>query len=316
MRIIGTGSALPHKIVTNDELAMRMETSDEWIRTRTGIQTRHLLSDDTLPELARDAALKALENANIGVEDIDYILCSHVYGSYITPSLSCVVQGLIGATCPGLDINGACTGFIYALDLADAMLLSGRYNKILIVCAEEMSRMVDWSDRATCVLFGDAAGAVVVEKGNALKSLRVESSSNTEFLVAKTASGNSPFREKYEPAMPMYMNGQEVYRFAVSSSYEGLKAVLNDAELTAGDIDHFLLHQANMRIIDAIMSRLGQPREKFPTNIARLGNTSSASIPVLLDELNRSGQLQPGDLLAMSAFGAGLTNGACVYQWN
>lgn len=315
MRIVGTGSALPHRIVTNDDLAAMMDTSDEWIRTRTGIHSRHVLTDDTLIELAHRASALALENAGMKAEDLDYILCSNVYGRYITPALSCVLQGEIGASCPALDINGACTGFIYALDLAEGLISAGRAETILILCAEEMSRLANWTDRSTCVLFGDGVGAAVVTAGEGLKSINLNTTCNVEFLCAKNAQGNSPFATNPEPAEPLSMMGQDVYRFAVSSSVEDLNRAMGDAGVTAEEVDFFVLHQANQRILDAVRMRLKQAKEKFPSNIATMGNTSSASIPILLDELNRSGAIKPGTILAMSAFGAGLTNGACVYRW-
>ena len=315
MRIIGTGSALPKLVIKNDELAEFLDTSDEWIRTRTGIEERRLLSDETLEELAVQAAKNALQDAGIEASDLDFILCSNVMGSYITPALSCILQGEIKADCPCLDINGACAGFIYALDMAHAYLKSGKAKTILIVCAEAVSHMVDWADRSTCVLFGDGAGAVVVTKGD-LFFRRLGTRSNKELLYSRQKPGNCPFTQNPIPATPMYMNGQEVYKFAVSASSEDLRAIMQEAGLQAEDIRYYLLHQANMRIINAIRLRLHQPIDKFPYNMNKLGNTSSASIPILLDELNKKNALQSGDILAMSAFGAGLVTGSCILQWN
>ena len=315
MRILGTGSALPARTVTNDDLAKFLDTSDEWIRTHTGIESRQVITDETLLQLAARAANAALENAGLTSADIDYLLCSTVQADTVTPSLGCVLQAEIGAACPALDINGACAGFLYALDLADALLKAGKAARVLVVCAEGMSRMVDWSDRSTCVLFGDGAGAAVVDGGEGLLATRLTSAGDATFLNMHPSPGNSPFATSHLPMRALYMDGPEIYRFAVSHSVKDLRAVCEAAGVALEDVDHFLLHQANKRIIDAARVRLKQPEEKFPLNVQVRGNTSSASVPILLDEVSRAGRLRPGDKLAMSAFGAGLTTGACVLRW-
>jgi 3-oxoacyl-[acyl-carrier-protein] synthase-3 len=316
MKILGTGSELPKRTVKNAELMTFLDTSDEWITSRTGISERRVLSDDTLEQLAASAAAKALDNAGIGAEELDLIICSNVMGPYITPALSCIVQGSIGASCPCFDVNAACAGFIYTLNIASAFIDSGKASKILIVSAEAVSHMANWTDRATCVLFGDGAGAVVVTKGEGLRAIRLGTTSNTEALCQKQITGNSPFEHEAVKEPYLFMNGQEVYKFAVSASPEDVQSVLETAGLQPQEIKYFLLHQANLRIIEAVRTRLHQDKEKFPHNLDRLGNTSSASIPILLDSLNKEGKLNNGDLLVMSAFGAGLVNGACVIQWN
>ena len=315
MRILGTGSALPALTVTNDDLAKFLDTSDEWIRTHTGIESRQVITDETLLQLAARAANAALENAGLTSADIDYLLCSTVQADTVTPSLGCVLQAEIGAACPALDINGACAGFLYALDLADALLKAGKAARVLVVCAEGMSRMVDWSDRSTCVLFGDGAGAAVVDGGEGLLATRLTSAGDATFLNMHPSPGNSPFATSHLPMRALYMDGPEIYRFAVSHSVKDLRAVCEAAGVALEDVDHFLLHQANKRLIDAARVRLKQPEEKFPLNVQVRGNTSSASVPILLDEVSRAGRLRPGDILAMSAFGAGLTTGACVLRW-
>lgn len=314
MRILGTGSAVPELTVTNDQLAGFLDTSDEWIKSRTGICERRIHQGE-LPELAAAAAVRAAENAGLDVTEMDYILCSTVYNQYLTPALSCVVQGMIGAKCPCMDINGACAGFIYALETADGLLRSGRYKNILILCAEEPSRMADWTDRSTCVLFGDAAAAAVVSDGGEEFRFRMSTAGSTEFLAAYNPPGNCPYEKTDREGRALYMNGQEVYKFAVGTSARELAALCAEAGKTPDDADWFLLHQANIRILEAVRMRLGQSREKFPHNIERYGNTSSASLPLLLDELNRAGKLRRGELVAMSAFGAGLTAGACLTRW-
>lgn len=315
MRVLGTGSALPAYTLTNQRLTEFLDTSDEWIRSRTGICSRQVITDETLLSLGRDAALHALENAGLAPQDVDFILCTTVRGDTVTPSLACLLQKELGAACPALDINGACAGFIYALDFADAYLRADKARRMLVVSAEAMTRMVDWQDRSTCVLFGDGAGAVVLEAGGELFHALLTSDGNVEPLNIRPDSGNSPFATEKLPPRSLYMDGSEIYKFAVSHSAADIAGVVEAVGLHADDIDHFLLHQANRRIVDAVRARLHQPQEKFPCNVHCRGNTSSASIPILLDEENRAGRLHGGDKLVMSAFGAGLTTGACILEW-
>lgn len=315
MRILGTGSALPARRVTNEELTAFLDTSDEWIRTRTGIAERRVLNEESVLSLAREASLRALENAGLDADDIDMIIVSTAKGETVTPATANLLQGEIGAHCPAFDVNAACSGFLYALDLAQAYIDSGKAKRILITCAEAISRLCDWTDRSTCVLFGDGAGAAVVGEGEGLLATRLTSTPNVGALNAYHDPGNNPFQEHKHPASYLHMAGQEVFKFAVSTSSADLRAVAEAAGVALEEIDCFVLHQANMRILEAVRTRLGQPKEKFPSNIARTGNTSSASVPILLDELNRSGALKPGMLIAMSAFGAGLTSGAALLRW-
>lgn len=316
MRIIGTGSSLPSKTVTNQDLMEFLDTSDEWISSRTGIRERRVLSTESLLQLAFGASKAALEDAKLSPDQIDYILCSTVQGEWVTPGLGCVVQRELGASCPALDLNGACAGFIYALDMADALLKAGKAKRVMIVCAEAMSRIVDWTRRETSVLFGDGAGAVVVDGGEGLLAIRLATRGDSEILHMRAPTGNSPFEGNPVGQDFLHMAGQEVYRFAVGACMEDLRALMGETGLTAGSIDYFLLHQANLRILEAVRARMGEPPEKFPHNLERTGNTSSATIPVLMDELSRSGALKPGQTLALAAFGAGLVNGACLIRWN
>lgn len=315
MKISGTGSALPKQIVTNDMLSQFLDTSDEWIRTRTGVISRHVISDEKLEDLAAEAANKALENAGIKAEDLDFIICSNVVNEYITPQLSCIIQGAIGATCPCIDINCACAGFIHAIEMAEAFYKSGRVKNVLIVCAEEPTRMSDWNDRRTCVLFGDGAGAVVLTPGDNIKSVRLSASSATEKLWQYRKLQPTPYITKEEIDVPLQMKGQEVFKFAVKAASRDISRALQEAGISACDVDHFLLHQANVRIISAIQDYLEQPAEKFPTNIADHGNSSSSSCPILLDECRCSGRFKRGDIIAMSAFGAGFVSGAVIFEW-
>lgn len=315
MKISGTGSAIPKKIVTNEMLAEFLDTSDEWIRTRTGVHSRHVISDERLEDLAIEAAENALENAGLKAEDIDFIICSNVVNEYVTPQLSCIIQGGIGADCPCIDINCACAGFIHALEIAESFYKSGRVNNVLIVCAEEPTRMTDWSDRRTCVLFGDGAGAAVLTPGDKIRSIKLSASSATDKLWQYRPLQPTPYINKEEVDVPLQMKGQEVFKFAVKAASKDISRTLKETGLSAEDIDHYLLHQANIRIINAIQEYLDQPKEKFPVNIEDHGNSSSSCCPILLDECNRKGLLKPGDLMVMSAFGAGFVSGAVLFEW-
>lgn len=316
MRILSTGSALPKFTLNNEHLTEFLDTSDEWIRTRTGICSRQVLTDESLLELGTTAAMRALDMAELGASDVDFILCTTVRGDMVTPSMGCLLQAALGASCPAFDLNGACAGFVYALDMADALLKAGKARRVLIVSVEGMTRLVDWTDRSTCVLFGDGAGAVLVDGGEGLFRARLTSSGNAEPLNILPNPGNSPFARNPVPARSLYMDGQEIYKFAVSRSTGDIQCLAEECGIALENIQHFLLHQANKRIIDAVRTRLKQGAEKFPANVAVRGNTSSASLPILLDEENRKGRFQKGDLIALSAFGAGLTTGACLIQWH
>lgn len=317
MKISGIGCSLPELTVTNEKLTEFLETSDEWIRERTGIRKRQVISSEELEDLAAQSALKAISDAKVKAEDIDYIICSTTAYEYMTPSLGCIVQGIIGANnAASFDINAACSGFIYALDIAESFLRSHEdVENILIICAEQPTRIVDWNDRRTAVLFGDAAGSVVVQRGDKLKSIKVSSKSNKEILAYKKCLEPTPFITKPEKTIPLVMLGQEVFKAAVSSSVADIKEVMNKSGITKDDVDLYVVHQANIRIIDAICHHLGEVDTKFPHNIENYGNTSSASTLLLLDELKNSGRLNEGNIVVLSAFGAGFTTGACVLEW-
>ena len=292
MKILGTGSALPKKVVTNDDLAAFLDTNDEWISTRTGIRQRRVLTDETLQSLAEQAGKNALENAGVAPEEIDFVLVTTVQAETLSPALACDIQPALGLRCMGMDLNGGCTGFIAALAVAEGLIASRRAKKLLIVSAEALSRFADWTDRSTCVLFGDAAGAAVVGEGEGIEDIRFESEPRREVLYADTPPGNSPFAIDPRPACYLKMQGQEVYA-----------------------VDFYVLHQANMRILEGVRGRLKVDAERFPHNIERTGNTSSATVPVLLDELNRAGKLKPGCRVILNAFGAGLCTGTALVTW-
>lgn len=315
MKISGTGSALPKQVVTNDMLAQFLDTSDEWIKTRTGVSSRFVISDEKLEDLASNAAQKALEDAGIKAEELDFIICSNVVNEYITPQLSCIIQGAIGANCPCIDINCACAGFIHAVEIAESFYKAGKVRNVLIVCAEEPTRMTDWSDRRTCVLFGDGAGAAVLTPGDNIKSVKLSASSATEKLWQYRTLQPTPYITKEEMDVPLQMKGQDVFKFAVTAASKDITRALNDSQIEASDVDYYLLHQANIRIINAIQNYLDQPAEKFPTNVENHGNSSSSCCPILLDECNRKGMFKKGDKIAMSAFGAGFVSGALIMEW-
>ena len=315
MKISGTGSALPKQVVTNDMLSQFLDTSDEWIKTRTGVSSRFVISDEKLEDLAAEAAEKALKDAGIKAGDLDFIICSNVVNEYITPQLSCIIQGAIGATCPCIDINCACAGFIHAVEMAEAFYRAGKVRNVLIVCAEEPTRMTDWSDRRTCVLFGDGAGAAVLTPGDNIKSVKLSASSATEKLWQYRTLQPTPYITKEEMDVPLQMKGQDVFKFAVTAASKDITRALDDSQIHASDVDYYLLHQANIRIINAIQNYLEQPAEKFPTNVENHGNSSSSCCPILLDECNRKGMFKKGDKIAMSAFGAGFVSGALVMEW-
>lgn len=315
IKILATGSALPEKSLSNVELAEMVETNDEWIRSRTGISSRHVCVDETLSDLAATAAAKALAKSGLDVGEIDLILCSTISGDYTTPSLSCIVGLRLGAKCPAIDLNAACAGFTYALDVAASYIETGRAKNVLIVSAEMMSKHIDWTDRNTCVLFGDGAGAAIVTKGSALKYMHILAEPNIPFLNLEGKTGNSPFYQHSVKEGYLKMDGQEVFKFAVTMIEKEVKAAVEALGITKDDIDFYILHQANMRILKTAQERLKEPESKFPSNIHHTGNMSSATIPVLLDELLEAGKIKKGDTLFMSAFGAGLTAGSCVMVW-
>ena len=320
MKIIGTGSALPKKVVTNDMLSEFLETSDEWITTRTGIRTRHIITDERFEDLATEAAAQAIESAGLCPDDIDYIICSNVSNLYVTPHLSSIIMGNLGMKgplCPTFDVNAACVGFVQSLDVCDALLATGRARNILLVAAEECTRFCDWTDRNCSVLFGDGAGAVVLTKGDSLIASKLTTIPMPDVIVYKNPMEATPFEtgEGIDTHSPLVMKGREVFRMAVTSAARDIAEVAASAGLTLDDIDHFLLHQANLRINEAIRENLKQPQEKFPTNVQRFGNTSSASIPLLLDEGVRQGSIRRGDTMLFSAFGAGFVTGTMILKY-
>ena len=321
VKIVGTGSAVPEKCVTNDDLSQWMDTSDEWIRSRTGIETRHLAVRETTTEMAVEAAKRALASAHMDAEELDLIIAATITPDRLLPNLACEVQSALGACrAVAFDVSAACSGFLYAMDIARHYLEAGGSRRALVIGAETLSRIMDWSDRSTCVLFGDGAGAAVLEADEAEEQAGILSTvlgtdgAGGMVLRCDNRRNHNPYVKGDTALSYVSMNGQEVYKFAVRTVPKVIAGAVEAAGLSMDEIDFFLLHQANQRILNAAQTRLKQPKEKFPGNIERLGNTSSACIPLLLDEMRRDGRLREGQLVALSAFGAGLTHGAALLR--
>jgi len=314
-RIVSIGGYVPPKVVTNDDMESLVDTTDAWIVERTGIRERHVCEMETTSDLAYEAAKICLERGNTKPEELDLILCATVSPEYVTPTVSCMLQNYLGATCPALDINAACSAFIYMLDTAEAFFMTGRYKKILIVGAERLSGVTDWTDRSTCVIFGDGAAALLLEKGDNYLVSKLVTAGGDNVIKIPNFNGNSPFYKREQLRPYTHMNGQETYKFAVKSMVKDLQDVIAKAGLTEQDIDCVVPHQANLRIIDAAKKRLDIPDDRFHWNIDRYGNTSAASIPLVLNELVENGDLNRGDLVALAAFGGGLSSAACILRW-
>lgn len=321
IRIIGTGSYLPKKVADNHFLSTIVDTDDEWIRQRTGIKERHLSNGkEGTTYMATHAAEAALENAGITADELDMIIVATVSADTYVPSTSCQVQGAIGAiraTC--FDLNAACSGFLFAMNTAYAYIEMGMAKTILIIGAETLSREVDWSDRSSCILFGDGAGAAIMRqeegKGGLIASVTGSDGSQGGVLTCKGRGIQNPFHQSKRKKDYLRMEGQAVFRFAVTMVPRCIKQILKKTGYDTEDIKFFVLHQANVRILELIAKRLKVDIDKFPMNLDRYGNTSSASIPILLDELNRNNLLEPGDKIVLSGFGGGLTWGAVLIEW-
>ena len=314
-KILGTGHCVPSRVVTNDELSTLVETSDEWIAQRVGVRERHVCTTETTAELAYKAAVQALEMSGTRVEELDMIICATVSADDASPSLSCMTQNLLGATCPAMDVNGACSGFPYALDTAAGFFARKKVKKMLVIGGERLSRLVDWTDRNTCVIFGDGAGAVVLGEGDAYLASKLHAKGGNNVIRIPLYEGQSMFSTREARKPYIYMNGQETFKFAVNAMVGDLSEVIAQAGLQQSDIAWVIPHQANARIIDAASRKLDIPADRFGKNIEKYGNTSAASIPILLDELNRMGRFKTGDYLAFVSFGGGLTSAACVLRW-
>lgn len=317
-KIIGTGSYLPEKVITNDYLSTIVDTSDEWIKSRTGIKQRHVVSgEETSAFMAAKAGERALADAGYKPEDIDLIIVATCTADTLVPSTACDIQGRLGAVNAAcFDMNCACSGFVYALSTADSFFQTGTFRNALIVGVESLSRIVNWKDRSTCVLFADGAGAAVVEAASeGLMTMDLGSDgSKSSALYVKNRENNNPFDPGEKPMDYLYMDGAAVFKFAVRVVPKSIERCLEKAGLSVDDIDYFILHQSNIRINQDIAKKLNVPIEKFPSNIDRCGNTSGASIPILLDESRKNGLLKAGDVVVLSGFGAGLTWASAVVK--
>lgn len=375
IKIKGTGSAVPKLRVTNDDLSKLMDTSDEWIRSRTGIGARHLAVEETTTGLAVAAAKEALKDAEMTAEELDLIIAATVTADKFLPNLSCEVQSALGAkNAVAFDLNAACSGFLFALNTVQMYLENGVYKKALVIGAETLSKIMDWNDRSTCVLFGDGAGAAVVaaeledensagnqddvvdsevdckmvqaddadsemnckmaqaddadyrtnckamqpgasDKSGILSMVQGSDGARGEVLRCDNRPVNNPFAVNDTKLSYVSMNGQEVYKFAVKTVPKVIEEAVKKAGLEVADIDLFVLHQANLRIIESVAKRLHQPMEKFPTNLEECGNISAASVPILLDNINKHGMICEDKKIVLAGFGAGLTWGATVLVW-
>lgn len=314
-KIIGTGKCVPEKKLTNDDLSKMVETSDEWITQRVGIKERRICTTETASDLAFGAAEDALKNANTTADEIDLIIASTLSSDSLCPTIGGFVQSKIGATCPAFDINSACSGFLFALECAASFFATGKYKKILVVGAEKISRIINYTDRNTCVIFGDGAGAAVLEKGENFLASKISTIGDDSVINIPNYKSASPFDKIDFGGAFVDMKGQETFKFAVTTMTNDVKEVLKEANLTIDDVAYIVPHQANVRILQFAAKKLGINSEKIFCNIEKYGNTSSASVAIALDELNRSGKLNKGDLIVLTAFGGGLSAGACVLRW-
>jgi len=314
---------VPGQVITNSDLEKMVETSNEWIVSRTGIRERRKLEDGlSSVDLAEKASREALENASINPSDLDMIIVATVTPDYPTPATSCLLQSRLGALKAGaMDLSAGCTGFVYALTVGHQFIKSGACGNVLVVGVEVLSRVTDWEDRGTCVLFGDGAGAVVLGRGDGNRgildfSLRADGR-GAELLMIPGGGSAMPASVESIAKRAHYikMNGNEIFKFAVRVVEDTLIDLFSNEDLSTADLDYLFLHQANLRIIEHIRKRLKLPAEKVPVNIDRLGNTSSATIPIAIHEELTAGRLKEGDLVAMVAFGAGLTWGGILTRW-
>ncbi len=322
-RIIGTGSYLPERVLTNGDLEQMLDTSDEWIVTRTGIRERHIAGENEYTsDLATKAALQALDMAGLKASDIDLILVATVTGDFSWPATACLVQSQLGAeNAFAFDLSAACSGFVYGLDTADSYIRSGKAKRVLVIGAEIFSRIVDWQDRSTCILFGDGAGAVVLEgqegkQGILSTHLHTDGSQWGLLYQLGFGSRNQACGEDGKKKLPyIQMQGNEVFKVAVRALCDAAEEALSANLISIDQLAYFIPHQANRRILEATAKRLGLPREKLVMNVDRVGNTSGASIPLALDELNRQGKLKDGDLVLLDAFGGGFAWGSALLRW-
>lgn len=319
-RIAGTGSYLPEKVLTNDDLAKFVDTSDEWIATRTGIRERHIAAEgETTSDLAFHAATRAMEAAGVSASELDLIILGTTTPDIIFPSTACLLQARLGANgCGAFDVNAACSGFLYALSIADKFIKSGDAKTVLVVGAETLTRMVDWSERTTAVLFGDGAGALVLKADTetGILSTHLHANGAKKELLWNPVGVSAGFRDDQPNAgVRIQMAGSDVFKYAVKALDSVVEETLEANNLDRHDIDWLIPHQANLRIIEATAKRLDMPMDRVVVTVDKHGNTSSGSVPLALDEAVRSGRVQRGQLLLLEAFGGGFTWGSALLRY-
>lgn len=319
--IIGTGSYLPDNILTNDDMAKLVETSDEWIASRTGIRQRRISKGENTSDLAYEAAKRALVAAKLEAEELDLIICATISPDSFMPSVACMVQERLGAgKAAAFDLTAACTGLVYAIGVATSFIESGMYQKILVIGAETLSKTLDWTDRSTCVLFGDGAGAIILEASEkkGIRSVHLASDgSKQDYLCLPAIPLSNPYVERggkeFQPVISM--KGQDVFKFAVRSIADLIKTSLKKAEVNVEEVKYIIAHQANLRILEHAAKSSGIPIEKFFVNLDRYGNTSAATIGIALDEMIQNNLLEKGDKIILIGFGGGMTSGAILVEW-
>lgn len=317
VKIAGLGKAVPQMVLSNEKLSERVDTSDEWIKSRTGIESRCIAVTETTEQLATSAALEAILAASIEAYDIELVIVATVSPDTTMPSTACLVARNIGAdraTC--FDITAACSGFVFASEIAISMMNQGGYQNALVIGAEVLSKMLDWEDRGTCVLFADGAGAVIYTKSEENQVLAIETGSNpkgADQITLPAGVGNHTFYKVEERKQIIQMAGRDVYVFATTTVPESIRAVLEKTQITPEEVAVYILHQANSRIMDSVAQKLGVPKERFFKNLSHYGNTSAASIPMALYDAKPL--LNTGDKIILSGFGAGLTWGTMLLEW-
>ena len=321
--ITGVGSFLPRKVITNDDLTRILDTTDEWITKRTGIKERRIVEDGVAAsDLAIEASLRALDDANVSPSEVDIIIPSTITPDFLVPTTACLIQEKIGARNAGaFDLLAACAGFVYALSIARSFVVSGAMKTVLVVGTECLSKITDYTDRSTCILFGDGAGAVVVQRGNGKREIVTtylgSDGSQAELLMLPAGGSKLPASLKTIESRSHYiqLKGKELFKIAINNMVDMITKTAAENNMQVEDIDMIIPHQSNIRIIEAAMERLKQPRKKAYVNIDRYGNTSAASIPIALDEIDKGGMLKSGDTVLLVAFGGGLTWGTSLIKW-
>ncbi len=323
VHIIGTGSYVPARVMTNADLEKIVDTTDEWIVSRTGMRERRIASDqECTSDMGAQAAERAIKQAGIRADEIDLVICATLTPDMMFPATACLIQNMIGATnAAAFDMEAACSGFLYGLEIGQQFITSGTYDTVLVVAAEKLSTIVDWEDRNTCVLFGDGAGAAILrsrgEEHGILTTCMGADGSKADILLMPAGGAKYPAsRESVSSKMHcLKMAGKEVYKHAVTAMQTAARDALGKCNLSAADIKCVIPHQANVRILEALADRLEMPMEKVYINLDRYGNVSAASVAIALDEAAREGRFERGDLILLVVFGSGLTWASCVIQW-